>query len=142
MRVEKIDRVAIAVRSLERAIELFSKVLGVRFDEVRENDHLKYKAIYSDVGLELIQPTDDSSPVYRFILKRGEGLYLLILKVSNIEEAKTEMQQKGIRLVGEIRRGELKEAIFHPKDSHGVQIVLCEYNAPHPATCAALHSHS
>lgn len=139
MRVEKIDRVAIAVRDLGKAMEFFSDVSGVKFDEIRVNERLKYRATYNGIGLELIEPTDESSPVSKFICRRGEGVYLFVFKVSDIEEAKRFMEQKGVRLVGEIRRGELKEAIFHPKDAYGVQIVLCEYNAPHPATCAALH---
>lgn len=140
MRIERIDRVAIAVRELEKAMTFFSSMFGIKFDEIIENDQHKYRVVYSAVGLELIEPTDISSSIDKFIRKRGEGIIFVVFKVSDIEEGKRLLQQKGLRLVGEIRRGKWQEALFHPKDSFGVQIGLCEYEAPHPTTCAALHA--
>ena len=139
MKIERIDRVSIAVKDLEKAMQFFSDLLGTKFDEVRENDHLKIRATYGDDGIELVQPTDESSSVDKFIQSRGEGVLTVALKVPDLEEAQKSLQEKGLRLIGEIRRGGLKEAVFHRRDSYGVQITLCEYEVPHPATCAALH---
>ena len=57
---------------------------------------------------------------------------MLGLKVTNLEEAIKEMESKGVRLVGNLQRGTVKFAQFHPKDAHGVMIELIEYKAPHP----------
>jgi len=138
-KTERIDRVAVAVRNLEEAMAFFHEMLGIKFDDVRENEANKWRACYSDIGLELVQPTSSDSPVSRFIEKKGEGILAIALKVSNIDAAKRFCQEKGLRAVNTVRRGRLKEVVFHPKDFHGVQVTLCEYQALHPATCAALH---
>ncbi|MBS7250144.1 MAG: hypothetical protein KIH08_06085 [Candidatus Freyarchaeota archaeon] len=68
--------------------------------------------------------------------KRGEGLYAIVFKVPNIEEAAAELEKKGVRRVGTLDLGALKEVMFHPKDTHGVMIILAEYREVHPATAA------
>ena len=63
-------------------------------------------------------------------------MYAVILKVSNIGLAMEEIQKKGLQLVANPITGGLEEAYFHPRDSHGVMIVPCEYEAKHGATIA------
>ena len=139
MKVEKVDRVVIGVKDLDEAMVFFNQTLGIKFDEVRENEQANLRATFSSVGFEMVQPTAEDTPLARFISKRGEGVYAVVFKVPDIEEAKRVLQGKGARLIAELHRGGLKEAFFHPKDFHGMEVVLCEYEAPHPATCAALH---
>lgn len=136
MQVERIDRILIAVKNLGVASKFFSDLLGLKFDEVKVDEEQKVKYTRSPVGLELIQSTSPDGPVARFIEKRGEGLYAVILKVSEIRSAIIEMQKKGLKLVANPRTGGLEEAYFHPKDSHGAMIVLCEYETKHGATIA------
>ena len=66
----------------------------------------------------------------------------MILKVSEIGSAIKELQEKGLRLVANPKTSGLEEAYFHPKDSHGVMIVLCEYEEVHGATIAELQERS
>jgi len=136
MKVERIDRILMAVSDLGGASKLFSDLLGLRFDEVRVDEEQKVKYTRSAVGLELIQSTSPDGAVAKFIEKRGEGLYAVILKVSDIRSAIEEMQKKGLQLVANSRIGGLEEAYFHPRGSHGVMIVLCEYESKHGATIA------
>ena len=136
MKVESIDRLLIAVRDLGVTSKFLSDLLGLKFDEVGVDDEQKVEYTRSAVGLELIQSTLPDGPVAKFIEKRGEGLYAVILKVSDIGLAIEEMQKKGLQLVANPRTGGLEEAYFHPRDSHGVMIVLCEYESKHGATIA------
>ena len=140
IKTERVDRVAIGVKDLEKAMAFFYETLGIKFDEVRESKTDKYRATYSNVGLELVQPTAKATAIAEFIDKKGEGVIAICIKVPDLEEAKRDLQTKGLRLINEVSRGGLKEAIFHPKDFYGVAITLCEYEAPHPASCAALHT--
>lgn len=136
MKVERIDRILIAVRDLGTASKFFSDLLGLKFDEVRVDEEQKVKYTRSAVGLELIQSTSPDGAVARFIDKRGEGLYAVMLKVSDIGLAMEEMQKRGLQLVANPKTGGLEEAYFHPKGSHGAMIVLCEYESKHGATIA------
>jgi len=137
MRLEKIDRVVVAVKSVEAAAKFFNELLGIKFDQTLVGEEQQVKAKASAIGLELVESTSLDGPVARFIDSRGEGVYAVIFKVPDIEDAISEMKSKGIRLVGTMQECGLKEAIFHPKDSHGVMIMLCEYESTHGATIAA-----
>jgi hypothetical protein len=136
MKIEKLDRVVIGVRSLDKAEKLFSKLFGIKFERSPIHTMVKTLTEHADqafkkieyrnvaiapVGLELIET---SPPV------ETEGIRSFHFKVSNLEEAKIEMEEKGIHLVAEVTHGGLKEAIFSPEDLHGARIVLVEYEAP------------
>ncbi len=52
-----------------------------------------------DVHLEIIEPTDNESPVTNFLKKHGGGLHHLCFEVNDIEEARTRLEGKGYKLL-------------------------------------------
>ena len=138
MQVERIDRVVLAVNDIKESARLFQNILGTKFDEYVEAKDLSIRVVYSSLGLQLNEATAPGSDVRKFIDRHGEGPYCLVLKVKDIAEARDEMKSKGMREVYYFQEGDLKEAIFHPKQTFGVMIVLCEYPDYHGATVAAL----
>jgi methylmalonyl-CoA/ethylmalonyl-CoA epimerase len=134
---EKIDRVAIAVKDLEKAKDFFSDLLDIDFDIVGQNDALGMRGAYSASGLELIESSRPDSMIAKFIEQRGEGLWALVLKVRDMDEAIKKFKEKGLKIAGDVKAGTMREVAFHPKGSHGVEIVLAEYPEKHPATVAA-----
>ena len=137
MKVEKIDHIHIFVRNLDKAIEFFEDALGTRFSEPHPVENLDAKATLYPLGLELIEGSLPDGAVARFIERRGEGLAAISLKVPDIEEAIAHLEARGVRLVRRIESGKLKEAQFHPKDTFGVMIELCEYELEHGARLAS-----
>ena len=138
MKVEKIDRILIAVRDIEAASKRFSDLLGLKFDEVMVDEEQKVKYTRSAEGLELLQSTSPDGAVAKFIDKRGEGLYGVMIKVPDVASATEEMGKKGVQSVASSRVGGVEEAYFHPRDSHGAMLILCAYEAKHGATVAEL----
>ena len=135
---EKIDRIAIAVKDLEKATAFFSDLLDIEFDIVGSSQELGMRGGYSACGLELIEPTHPQSIIGRFLEQRGEGLWAVVLKVKNMDEAIKKFKEKGLKVAGDVTAGAMREVAFHPKGSYGVEIVLAEYPEKHPATVAAL----
>lgn len=130
MQIEKLDHIHIYVRDLEKAIRRFEDLLGVQFGEVMTEglEHLGVKGAFATPGLDVSQPTSPGSPVAKVIERMGEGLVGgASFKVADIEASITELQSKGMTLLGKLEIGGLKEAWFHPKDAHGLLIELCEY---------------
>ena len=123
---EKIERVAIAVNDFDKAERFFSDLLDIEFDEPGENEESKVKAAYSSFGLEIIGATGPDTLIDNFIKKKGEGVFCVVIKVKDLAKAIEIFEQKGLRQVGEIKQGGLREILFHPKDSYGVQLVLAE----------------
>jgi|APSaa5957512622_1039677.scaffolds.fasta_scaffold62970_1 methylmalonyl-CoA/ethylmalonyl-CoA epimerase len=137
--IENIDRVVIAVKDLEKSIDFFSDLLDIEFDEIGGGDEVGMKGTNSSFGLELLAPTSEDTVVGKFIKNRGEGLFALVIKVSNLDEAVEKFKKKGLEPAGVINIGKMREVVFHSKDSHGTQIILAEYPEMHPGTVAAKH---
>ncbi len=124
MKVEKIDHVGIMVKDLEEAGNFFADLFGIEFTGPHENPGQDIRnMINRHLGIELISPLTPDGPNAKTLEKRGEGLSLLSLKVSNLEEAVAEMKSKGVRQIGAIGK---RIAIFHPRDTYGVMIDLVE----------------
>ena len=138
MSFEKIDRVVIGVRKLNEARDFFWALFNIEFDEVPVPNELKLRAAYSSFGLELVEATAPHTLIDNFVRKRGEGVFAIVIKVTNMNDAVNALEEKGMQRVGEVKCGGLREIAFHPKNSYGVQIVLAEYPAKHPATIAIL----
>lgn len=138
MKVERIDHVHLAVKDLEKAVKFFSEILGTKFTEPIPVEKYDLKYVISPLGFELIQSTSLEGVISRFIQRRGEGLHAISFKVSNLDEAVAELQANGLRLVGTVELGRLREAQFHPKDVFGLMIELCEYEDVHSLVYPAL----
>ena len=110
--------------------------MGTKFSQVIFAEKFDLKSVLDPLGLELIQSTSPEGVIAKFIKHRGEGLHAVSFKVPNLDEAIAELQAKGLRLVGRIDLGGIREAQFHPKDSFGVMIELCEYQEEHGAVRA------
>lgn len=138
MKVEKIDHIHVFVKDLDKAMAFFSDILGTQFSGPLELGHGVHLKSYLDpLGIELIGSTAPDGVVARTLEKRGEGLAAISFKVPDLDEAVAELQAKGLKLVGLVHLGNLREAQFHPKDSYGVMIELCEYDAKQGALVAA-----
>lgn len=51
------------------------------------------------VHIELIEPTDDTSPIAKFLANRGGGLHHLCFEVDDIEEMTERLKQMGFQVV-------------------------------------------
>lgn len=138
MKAERLDHIHIYVKDLEKAKNTFSRALGTTFSPTIKPKDLPIKSAISPIGLELIEPTDPNGVVAKAMERGGEGLYGLSFKVPDIEEAIKVLQSMGMRMVGRVNEGRMKEAQFHPRDAHGVMVELCEYEDRSPGALAAL----
>ena len=137
MKVQKVDHIHIYVHDIDAAIAFWSDILGTKFSEVVVEEEWRFKATMEPLGVELVSPTTADSVVGRALESREEGLAAISLKVDDIEEATRELEAKGLRVVGRMRHGGLKEVQFHPKDAYGVMIELAEYQEQHGAIVAS-----
>ncbi len=138
MKVERLDRIYIYVRDLEKARKFFSDLLGTEFNEPMEFKELDALVCLSPLNMALAQPLTPDGPLSKIIERRGEGVALVALKVPNLEEAIAEMKSRGVRLMQEFKSGRVKGAMFHPKDLYGVMLDLNEYKEEHPVVYALL----
>ena len=114
---------SIVVRDLEQAIETYTKRFGLRVHHRGESSEFGFKNAILPTGvghIELLQPTDPTKAVGKFLEKHGEGVYLVGFDVKDIPGAVTQLQAQGVRV--DHRRPDL--AWVHPRDAHGVFVEL------------------
>ena len=72
----KIDHIAIAVEDVEKSARDYQEAFDVKdveFETV-ESEGVKVAILHlENANIELIEPTNDSSPIKKFLEKRGSG---------------------------------------------------------------------
>ena len=128
----QIDHIAIAVNDVEASAKIYQKALGI--DEIEfetvESEGVKVAILPMENGrIELIQPTNDESPIKKFLDKKGQGLHHMALETDNIEGEVERMEGCGVQFLGKVRPGSAgtKVTFIHPKSLDGVLAELCSH---------------
>jgi methylmalonyl-CoA epimerase len=130
-RLGKIHHVALVVRSIEDALGLWREMLGLDLETVVDIESDRVRIAFLGVGeskVELVQPTDDTTGVARFLASKGEGFHHVCFEVANLSEALIRLELDGLELIDSApRRGaEGPVAFIHPRSCHGVLVELIE----------------
>jgi len=137
-----VNRVIIAVKDLDKAVDLYTKLLGCTFEDQREaaKDHGVQAALSWDAGIEMVAPLPGvESAVTMAIEQQGEGLMGVIFDVEDVEESRKVAEELGIAVIGEVEFNEeqikqyhhgrfkkYKEYYLNPENTHGVFIELAQ----------------
>jgi methylmalonyl-CoA/ethylmalonyl-CoA epimerase len=128
----KIEHIGIAVKNLEQANKLFAALLGTASYKIENVLEEKVKTSFFKTGdskIELLEASDENSPVAKFIAKRGEGIHHIAFEVENIFDAMKQLKESGFELLSaEPKRGADNKLIcfLHPKSTNGVLVELCQ----------------
>ena len=152
MKVERLDLVVIDVKDIDEAVKFFSDLFETPFEklyapgrkfrrtvistnaepvEEKPKHSMAMSPFPGGLGLELIQ--DLGLELSQDPASVKQGLRSLAFKVADLEQAKTEMKEKGIRLVYEVHIGDYKAVVFNADDTYGVRIGLTEYKGDNVA---------
>lgn len=127
----RIHHVAVVVRSLDAALPLYRDLLGMPLETIMDIPQDRVRIAFLGVGeskVELVEPTDDTTGVARFLDKQGEGFHHVCFEVANLTEELTRLGIDGVELIDSApRRGaEGPVAFLHPRSCHGVLVELIE----------------
>jgi methylmalonyl-CoA/ethylmalonyl-CoA epimerase len=130
-RLGKVHHVALIVSSIENALGLWGGALGLELETVMdiESDHVRIAFLgVGESKVELVEPTDDTTGVARFLANKGEGFHHVCFEVADLAEALQRLGADGIELIDTApRRGaEGPVAFLHPRSCHGVLVELIE----------------
>jgi methylmalonyl-CoA/ethylmalonyl-CoA epimerase len=137
----RIHHVAVIVASLDAALAFWRDALGLELEVVQEMADDRVRIAFLPIGeskIELVEPTDDSTGVARFLAKSGEGFHHVCFEVANLAETLLRLEIDGIELIDTSPRkgAEGPVAFLHPRSCHGVLVELIE--APGGPAWAAL----
>jgi len=128
-----VDHIGIAVKSLAEAVKVYQDAIGLHvygYDEVDDQGVRVAMLTIGESRIELLEPTREDSPIEKFMMKRGEGIHHIALRVDDIEQALERLKASGVRLIDTTpRRGahNTRVAFIHPSSTHGVLLELVEH---------------
>jgi len=130
--MNKIEHIGIAVNNLEEAIATYTELLGTSCYKLEEVASEGVKTAFFQVGdskIELLEASNENSPIAKFIAKKGEGIHHIAFDVTDIEASMKELSGKGFQLLNEIPKNGADNklvAFIHPKSANGVLVELCQ----------------
>lgn len=127
----RIHHVAVVVGSIEAALALYRDRLGLPLETVVDIEGDRVRIAFLGVGeskVELVEPTDESTGVARFLASRGEGFHHVCFEVDDLAEDLTRLAIDGVELIDTAPRRGAKGpvAFLHPRSCHGVLVELIE----------------
>jgi methylmalonyl-CoA epimerase len=127
----KVHHVAVIVRDIDESLGFWRDMLGLPVELVLPIEHDRVTIAFLAVGeskVELVQPTDDTTGVARFLAGKGEGFHHVCFEVDNISETLMRLEMDGLELIDSVARkgAEGPVAFIHPRSCHGVLVELIE----------------
>jgi len=128
----KVEHIGIAVKNLQTSIPLFEKLLGSPCYKTEKIDSEEVNTAFflqQNAKIELLESTDPSGVIAKFIDKKGEGMHHIAFEVPNIIEEMERLKKEGFTLLNDSPKigADNKWVCFvHPKETNGVLIELCQ----------------
>ena len=132
VKMRKIEHIGIAVHDLENSNELFSKLFGQPAYKTEEVASEGVKTSFFMCGpnkIELLEATNENSPIAKFLEKKGEGIHHIAFDVEDIYAEIKRLKLEGFTVLNETpKKGADNKlvAFLHPKTTNGVLIELCQ----------------
>lgn len=130
--LDKIEHLGIAVKSMETSDLLFARLLGKQPYKQEEVEREGVKTSFYMVGdskIELLEATNEDSPIAKFIEKKGEGIHHVAFGVEDIYSEIERLKKEGFNFISEEPKegADNKLVVFlHPKSTNGVLVELCQ----------------
>ena len=130
--IKKIEHLGIAVKSLDEAIPLYEKLLQTTCYKTESVSSQGVNTAFFQIGeakIELLEASNQNSPIAKFLSKRGEGFHHVAFEVDDIEEELARLQKLDfilLHLSPKEGADNKRIAFLHPKSTMGMLIELCQ----------------
>ena len=130
--IGRLNHVAIAVRDIAKAAEVYRSTLGAEVSEtVPQHEHGVSTVFITlpNTKIELLEPLGENSPIVKFLEKNPDGgIHHVCYEVDDILAARDALKAKGARVIGDGNPkigAHGKPVLFlHPKDFFGTLVEL------------------
>src|SRR3972149_4026269 len=119
--MKKVEHIGIAVKNLESANKLFSKLFGMKSYKSENVEREGVTTSFFQIGdtkIELLEATNPESPIAKFIDKEGEGIHHIAFEVDDVKLEISRLEKDGFTLINkEPQKGADNKLIcfLHPK---------------------------
>ena len=115
---------SVVVKDMDEAIGAVHAALRPQGAQARESKEFGFLNAILPTGIghiELLQPTDPSKAVGKFLAKNGEGVYLVGFECKDVPGSVAHLKKEGARVAH--REGK-DLAWVHPRDANGLFVEL------------------
>jgi methylmalonyl-CoA/ethylmalonyl-CoA epimerase len=126
-RVTDLKVLSIATDELDASVQAFRKNFGFLETRTAKSSSDQTRSVALGVGnaeIEMVTPTEEGSPVARFLAERGPGLHQLVLEVDDLKAAEAELSARGIDVSVETGADGRSAGLLSTAQTHGVRIAL------------------
>ncbi len=128
----RLNHVAIAVRNMDSAVEVYRTTLGGRTSEKVAQPAHGVSTVFvtlPNTKIELLEPLGDNSPIAKFLERNPDGgIHHICYEVEDILAARDKLAAQGARVLGDGQPkigAHGKPVLFlHPKDFCGTLVEL------------------
>lgn len=131
--ITQINHIGIAVNSLDEQIGFYRDILKLDFEGIEEvPDQMVRVAMFKvgEVRIELLESTEEESPIAKFIQKKGEGIHHIAYETDHIEEEIITLKNSDIQMIDENPKPGAHNtniAFLHPRSSGKVLTEICQH---------------
>jgi methylmalonyl-CoA epimerase len=128
--IGRLDHLAFAVHSIEKARPFFENALGAKFRYIKvgRGGGFRY-AVYDlyELTIEVLEAIEPNNFVATFLAKRGEGVHHMTLQTPGLHEKVIAMEGQGLRIVDKQEENDrVVEAFISPRSGCGLLFQLAE----------------
>ena len=135
--VLKVDHIAFAVWDAVAHVRLLTDVLGAEFVDAGDEPHNGFRWLQFKLSggkVEIIEPLTRDGFLYRFLMKRGEGVHHVTVYVKDLAVAVEQLRAAGYEPVDvNLASPFWKEAFLSPREINGVLLQLAQVPDPEAA---------
>jgi len=130
--MRKIEHLGIAVKDIQKANEVFKKLLGKSSYKQETVDSEAVTTSFFEIGeskIELLQATDESSAISKYLDKNREGIHHIAFDVEDIQSEIIRLKNEGFIFINDVPKkgADNKLVVFiHPKSANGILVELCQ----------------
>ncbi len=130
--MSKVNHIGMAVTDMEEGLRFWRDALGLELERTETIPSEGVRTAFLPAGnvrIELLEPTEEESPVGRRIRKAGPGVHHIALEVSDLGSTLERLRRSGVKVLGEAVRkgaGDSQVAFLHPRSCGGVLVELVE----------------
>jgi methylmalonyl-CoA epimerase len=128
----QLDHIGIVVEALDQAVPRWCSILGFPMESVEFHDvpseGVRIAMLRGNIKLELLEATDPSGSVQRFLEKRGAGLHHLCFSTDDADRTYDRLNEAGMQLLSAapVNGAEGRVFFIHPKSASGVLAEMVE----------------
>ncbi len=130
--MKRIEHLGIAVNNLEVAIPMYEALLNTTCYKREVVASEGVMTAFFQIGeskIELLEATNEDSPIAKFLSKNGPGFHHVAFEVENIASEIARLQAAGFQLIHEVAKdgADNKQIAFlHPKSTGSLLVEICQ----------------